>query len=141
MKIKNSEIVSMLKVLSSFGNKKLPQKISYAITKNNIIISKEYKYYSEALEKIISNYSEYTEKDSNGNPLLQPSGLPKILEEYNDVFNNEVIELLNIETDVNLYIIDENCFDYDDAIGKYDVLSPIEIIQLQQVLCKGDSDD
>ena len=39
MKIKNTEVISMLNNLSKYKDTKLPQKISYAITKNNIILS------------------------------------------------------------------------------------------------------
>ena len=48
----------------------------------------------------------------------------------------KVNDLLNIEFDIDLFTISEECFNYDDTIGKYDVLSPSEIMFLQSFLCK-----
>lgn len=136
MKIKNTEVISMLNNLSKYKDTKLPQKISYAITKNNIILSKEYEYYESEINKIKELYSTHMFKDKNGEIEMYSNGIPRL---DDDTLEKEMIhrinELLLIENDIDMHIIDEDCFNYDDCNGKYDVLSPIEIMNLQRILC------
>ena len=136
MKIKNAEVISMLNNLSKYKDTKLPQKISYAITKNNIILSKEYEYYESEINKIKELYSTHMFKDKNGEIEMYSNGIPRL---DDDTLEKEMIhrinELLLIENDIDMHIIDEDCFNYDDCNGKYDVLSPIEIMNLQRILC------
>lgn len=136
MKIKNTEVISMLNNLSKYKDTKLPQKISYAITKNNIILSKEYEYYESEINKIKELYSTHMFKDKNGEIEIYSNGIPRL---DDDTLEKEMIhrinELLLIENDIDMHIIDEDCFNYDDCNGKYDVLSPIEIMNLQRILC------
>ena len=135
MKIKNTEVISMLNNLSKYKDTKLPQKISYAITKNNIILSKEYEYYESEINKIKELYSTHMFKDKNGEIEMYSNGIPRL---DDDTLEKEMIhrinELLLIENDIDMHIIDEDCFNYDDCNGKYDVLSPIEIMNLQRIL-------
>ena len=58
MKIKNLELIVIINILSSFNDKKLPQKISYAITRNYMILEKEYQYYDKEIKKIFSQYEK-----------------------------------------------------------------------------------
>lgn len=51
MKYKNIEIVNIVKFLDGISEKKLPQKISYAIMRNTSNFQKEYNYYEHALKK------------------------------------------------------------------------------------------
>ena len=136
MKIKNTEVISMLNNLSKYKDTKLPQKISYAITKNNIILSKEYEYYESEINKIKELYSNHMFKDKNGEIEMHSNGIPRL---DDDTLEKQMIhrinELLLIENDIDMHIIDEDCFNYDDCNGKYDVLSPIEIMNLQRILC------
>ena len=138
MKIRNFELLTIANILGSFGNKKMPQKISYAITRCNMCLANELEYYNECLKNIISNYEPYIIKDNDGNPKLYPTGIPMVKKEYEKDYDKDVTDLLNIEIEVDIYTIDENCFNYDDSNNKYDVLSPIEITQLQQILCRRD---
>ena len=130
MKIKNTEVISMLNNLSKYKDTKLPQKISYAITKNNIILSKEYEYYESEINKIKELHSTHMFKDKNGEIEMYSNGIPRL---DDDTLEKEMIhrinELLLIENDIDMHIID------DDCNGKYDVLSPIEIMNLQRILC------
>ena len=125
----------MLNNLSKYKDTKLPQKISYAITKNNIILSKEYEYYESEINKIKELYSTHMFKDKNGEIEMYSNGIPRL---DDDTLEKEMIhrinELLLIENDIDMHIIDEDCFNYDDCNGKYDVLSPIEIMNLQRIL-------
>ena len=132
----NRDVIGILNTLNQYQNSKLPQRISYAITKNTMIFSKEYEYYEKELTKLKDEYKEYMVKDAKGELEVNTIGMPK----FNDTsmereFVNKVNELLSIEVKVDIYHIDEKCFDYDDVNNKYDALSPNEMIYLQRILC------
>lgn len=139
MKIKNLELIVIINILSSFNDKKLPQKISYAITRNYMILEKEYQYYDKEIKKIFSQYEKYFELDNDNKPIVNTNGIPLIKDEYKDEvqgkYTSEINELLNIEIDVDLYSISVDCFEYDDADNKYDILTPMEIMNLQRIIC------
>ena len=52
------------------------------------------------------------------------------------IVNNGEVSVKRDPARENLFTISEECFNYDDTIGKYDVLSPSEIMFLQSFLCK-----
>lgn len=135
MKIKNIDIINYENVLEYFGDKKLPQKISYAITKNMFIISKELEPYRVSLQKIIDAYQDYQIKNSNGEIENMSIGIPKVDKEHETNYLSEVNDLINIETNIELYHIGEDVFDYQDS-ERYDAMSAQDIITLQSVLCK-----
>ena len=132
----NLTMIKIVEMLSAFSNKKLPQRISFAITKNLMAINKEYQVYEIELKKILSEYSNDFILDENNNPKCNNQGLPIVVEEKSEEYQNKILELLNIEVDVDLYLIDLDCFDYDDRVGNYDSLSANEIATLQMVICK-----
>ena len=139
MKIKNGTLINMINVLNTCGKKKLPQKISYAITKNIINLSGNYECYSKSIQKIVSDYGDYILKDDDGKQMVNNVGLPMVDDSHMADYISEINELLGIEIDVNLYTIDDSVFDYDDS--KYDVLTAQEILQLQTILCKSDGEE
>lgn len=135
MKINNYNIIGLLNTLNKFANKRLPQKICYAITKNVMIIDKEYKIYTEQLKKIIDNYDEYIEVDENGQKKFSEQGIPVMTDEIQrENFIKELNDLLSIDVELNLFTINEECFDYDND-NIYDSLTPSEIITLQNICC------
>ena len=136
MKMRNIELIIISNNLEKYKDKKLPQKISYAITKNNMLIMQEQKIYIEEFNKIIKEYDEYIIKDTDGQMKLNTNGIPMVKSEVEKEYMQKVNDLLNIEFDIVLFTISEECFNYDDTIGKYDVLSPSEIMFLQSFLCK-----
>lgn len=136
MKVNNYELVNISNILEVFADKRLPQRISYAITKNLLSISDDVGNYNKHLSKLFEEYKEHIELDIDGNPLLRPNGLPVIID--NDVlqdFDKEILELLNIEIEVAFYTIDDECFNYDDT-DKYDSMTANDIATLQSFLCK-----
>lgn len=133
MKIKNYTLINYDNILSQYADKRFPQKISYAITKNIMLVGKELEAYRTSLKKIMDSYSEFFEKDEKGNPVNLPIGIPKVDEAHMDDYTNEINDLLQIEVDVNLFKISDDAFDYSD--DKYDVLTPAEIITLSQIMC------
>ena len=134
MKITNYTMVNVLNALNNFGDKKLPQKISYAITKNIMIFRKEYKCYEREFKKLLAKYDKDIEKDVDGNMVQNKDGIPVVNGEASKDFYNELNELLRIELDVNIYQIPSDVFDYEDS-ERYDAMSASEIIQLQSIMC------
>ncbi len=136
MKITNGTLINMINVLNMCGQKKLPQKINYAITKNIINLNGDYKCYSKSIQKIVSDYGDYILKDDDGKQMVSNVGLPMVDDSHMADYISEINELLGIEINVNLYTIDDSVFDYDDS--KYDVLTAQEMLQLQTIVCKDD---
>lgn len=135
MKLTNFAIVNMMNTLEKFAEKKLPQRISYAITKNLILLQSEYDCYIKSLNKLFVNYDEYMVRDENKNIMSNDMGIPIVDSNVAKEFNEEISNLLNIEIEVQLYCILEDVFDYEDNANRYDSLSAADIINLQTVLC------
>lgn len=140
MILKNKDILARVNVLDEYCTKRFPQRISYAITRNAKIFSDEVELYNKELKKILDDYKEYYVNDENGKPKInEANGLPIINPEHSNDFMHEIMELLEIEVDVNPYFIKEESFDYDDS--KYDAMSAIDIMNLQNVLCEKDTEN
>jgi len=135
MKLTNIEIVNIINILEQYSEKKLPQKISYAITKNILILKEDYLCYEKELNKIFDIYDADLQKDEEGELIRSENGIPLLKKGSNNSFVKDVTELLNITVDINLYKINSELFDYIDAENRYDPLSPKDIIVLQDVLC------
>ena len=140
MKMTNFTLVNMMNVLQSYSDKKLPQKISFAITRNLMKISKEYSVYDAQLKKLFESYSDHMVKDDNGNMQTYDSGIPIVDDSIKPEFDEQIAELLNIEIEVDMYYIDQEVFDYDDK-GIYDAMSAQDIMVLQSILCKQDNEE
>ena len=134
MVLKNFQLIQYNDMLMSYADKKLPQKISYAITKNLMIISSELEIYSKMLNKIVDSFDEYLIKDEDGNSKYYPSGLPLVDEEHEKDYTSQVEELLNQEIKVQFYHIDEDAFIYENS-DRYDILSAVDIMKLSEILC------
>lgn len=143
MKATNFAVVNMVCILESLAEKKLPQKITYAITRNLILLKNDYNCYIKSLEKLFANYDEYIIRDENNNVMSNDIGIPIVDNIVSKEFNDEVSSLLNIKIEIELYHISENVFDYEDAENRYDPLSATEIMSLQSILCeeKGNKND
>lgn len=135
MKITNFNLINIVKMLDSYAEKKLPQKISYAITRNFDIFKNNYGYYEKSLNKLFSKYDKYITKDDNSNIIFNDAGIPIIENSKSKEFNEELANLLNIEIEINPYYIPKNSFNYEDNKNRYDSLSALDIINLQSVLC------
>ena len=140
-KITNAILISFIKILDGVSKKKMPQKISYAITKNIINLSKEYECYITELEKIFNEYCNNFVLDDNGNKTFDVNGIPIVQDNVKENYFNSLNNLLNLDIEVPIYTIDDKYFDYDDSDNRYDILSPIEMIQLQNIICDGDNNE
>lgn len=135
MKVNNINLINKRNVLNKYADKKLPQKIAYAITKNILIIEDALKAYEVNLEKIINSYEDYFIKNDNGENIELPIGIPKVDDEHVDNYIYEINQLLNIESDVDLYYIEESDFDYNES-DRYDAVSAVDILSMRSVLCE-----
>lgn len=141
MKLTNFAVVNMINTLEKCAEKKLPQKISYTITRNLMLLQKDYDCYIKSLNKLFSNYDDYIVKDENKNIMNNDVGIPIVDSKVEKEFNEEISNLLNIEIEIKLHCIPENVFDYEDNANRYDSLSATDIINLQTVLCNGEGSD
>ncbi len=135
MKVNNYFLINMMNTLNAYAEKKLPQKINYAIIRNLLILQKEVEIYENQLKKILDEYTEHFVKDEEGNVIHSDSGLPVVSEEVHNDFYEQVNELLNIEIDVNMYYVKEEVFDYEER-DYHDPLTGKDILVLQSIICK-----
>lgn len=138
MKYKNIEIVNIVNFLNSISEKKLPQKISYAIMRNTSNFQKECNYYEQALKKILESYKDFFVKKSDDELVMISIGVPLVDDKHMEEYTEEIQELLDIEVEIQIYKIDSKDFDYEDSNGKYDVLTVKELLQLTNLFCKED---
>jgi hypothetical protein len=135
MLVTNFKILKTLSILQNFEEKRFPQKISYGIIKNLQILNKEREIYLQGLDKIISNYSDYLQKDENGKVIFNKNGLPVVTEEVKNDFYKEIDDLLSIQVEINPYFIPEATFNYENLNGRYDELSLKDTLLLMSILC------
>ena len=138
MKYKNIEVVSIVNFLNSISEKKLPQKISYAIMRNTSNFQKECNYYEQALKKILEGYKDFFVKKSDDELVMTSIGVPLVDNKHMKEYTEEIQELLDIEVEIQIYKIDSKDFDYEDPNGKYDVLTVKELLQLTNLFYKED---
>ena len=101
MIIKNEKLVNSIGVLSKLTNMELPIKLSYAFSKNITKIDRELTVYNKEREKLIEKYGE---KDKEGKLKTKEDGTINIIDI--DSFNKDLKEILEIETEVDIHVID-----------------------------------
>ena len=140
MKYRNIDVVQIVTFLDKISERKLPQKINYAIMRNLDNFQKENQFYEKSLNKIIESYKDFLLKDSDGNLVISKIGIHTVDESHIEDYNNEISELISLEVDVKIYQVPESIFDYEDSNGKYDTLSGSEILKLVKIFGKTDED-
>lgn len=108
MKITNQELLNSIPTLRKLSKEQLPIKISYTISKNIKNIEEELVVYEEERQKLIKKHAEL---DKEGKPKVNDNGNYVIKQENQLDFNGEVLELMSIETDVNISKIDLNALE------------------------------
>lgn len=140
MKYRNINVVQIVTFLDKISERKLPQKINYAIMRNLDSFQKENQFYEKSLNKIIESYKDFLVKDSDGNLVISKLGIPTVDGSHIEDYNNEISELISLEVDVKIYQVPESIFDYEDSNGKYDTLSGSEILKLVKIFGETDED-
>lgn len=108
MKLSNEKLVNSIGVLSKLTNMELPIKLSYTFSKNITKIDRELTTYNKERQKLIEKYGE---KDEEGNLKNKEDGTINILDI--DSFNKDLKEILEIETEVDIHLIDLEKVDAD----------------------------
>ena len=131
LQITNFELVQIANLIKELENKRFPQKLSYAIMKSIINISKEVEIYTKQLNAIIEAYKEEGKLvlDNKGEIVFENNGIPKVKTEFVEEFAKELDELLNFKVTVEVSSFSEEMFDYEEE-NRYDVLTPSEMIVL-----------
>ena len=133
MRLTLKEISDKYQAFNTIIAKKLPIKLSYAISKNMTTLEDEAKVIDDNRIKLAQTYAE---KNEDGSPkVINNSYVISDLES----FNKELNEYYKSETNIEVCKIDSNELDkLDDP--RYDTLSPSEIMTLQFMLEDGVSD-
>jgi hypothetical protein len=119
MKMTNIEVVNKINQLTKIGEKKLPARIGYAISKNIGLFEGIYKPYDSERKKILD---EYSEKDEEGNPIINGDNY-KITDTR--ACSEEMQALFDTENEIdNIHMVEIGAFEYGD---KYDALTPNEL--------------
>ena len=131
LQVTNFELVQIANLIKELENKRFPQKLSYAIMKSIINISKEVEIYTKQLNAIIETYKEEGKLvlDNKGEIVFENNGIPKVKTEFVEEFAKELDELLNFKVTVEVSSFSEEMFDYEEE-NRYDVLTPSEMIVL-----------
>lgn len=101
MRLSNEKLVNSIGVLSKLTNMELPIKLSYAFSKNITKIDRELTAYNKERQKLIEKYGE---KDEEEKLKTKEDGTINILDL--DSFNKDLKEILEIETEVDIHVID-----------------------------------
>lgn len=123
MKLSNEKLVNSIDVLSKLTNMELPIKLSYAFSKNITNIDRELVAYNKEKRKLIKKYGE---KDKEGNLKTKKDGTINILNIDN--FNKELKEILEIETEVDIHLIDLESTNVDINI------TPLELMLIDYMI-------
>lgn len=128
MQIKLAEIEAKVIALGQLGAKKLPVKLSYAVSKNKKVLTSELQTFSEARTKICTDNAE---KDENGNPRVDESNSYMFPDdETRERVVNEVTELINSEIDVDILTVPIDVVEKCDNDG-FDNLTASEMESIE----------
>ena len=117
MKLSNEKLVNSIGVLNKLTNMELPIKLSYAISKNITKINRELVVYNKERQKL---FEKYGEKDEESKLKTKEDGTINILDI--DSFNKDLKEILEIETEVDIHVIDLEKVDVDINITPGEIM-------------------
>ena len=133
MRLTLKEISDKYQAFNKIIAKKLPIKLSYAISKNMTTLEDEAKVIDDNRIKLAQTYAE---KNEDGSPKVINNSY--VIDDI-ESFNKELSEYYKTEIDIDICKVNSSILDkLDDP--KYDVLSPSEIMTLQFMLEDGVSD-
>ena len=98
MKLKLGELSTIIGSLNKLIDKEISIKTSYKLSKLTRNLMNEYKLYEDNRVKLINKYAE---KDEIGNVKINKEDNTIIILDVNrDKFNNEFVELINIDIEI-----------------------------------------
>ena len=127
MKMTLIDVIKRQAFLASLVKKKLPYKLSYAISKNIKKLEDEIKIIEEGR---IALLEEYAVKDENNKPVITDNRyeLGDMLEKYTEEYK----KYMDTDTDVEIYVVHFSVLEYDDS--RLDVLTVEEIVNIDFML-------
>lgn len=132
------EVMELWNALGKVKDKKMPVKISFAISRNISLLSPEVRDIQRHRTDIIQ---KYIERDPDGIPVVDADGGAKITDP--EALETELTTLLSEESDVKIRMIPEEAFlDCDNE--RYDAFTPGEISALSAMIeykTQGDNDE
>ena len=127
MRLTLKEISDKYQAFNKIIAKKLPIKLSYAISKNMTTLEDEAKVIDDNRIKLAQTYAE---KNEDGSPKVINNSY--VIDDI-ESFNKELSEYYKTEIDIDIGTVNSSDLDkLDDP--KYDALSPSEIMALQFML-------
>lgn len=124
------EIRDKYKVFVAISSKKLPIKLSYAISKNLSVLEKEANLIDDNRIKLAEAYAE---KNPDGTPIIDENKRYVINEAALPSLNKEIAEYYRTVTSID--ICKANIKELDKLEdSRYDALSPAEILALDFML-------
>lgn len=138
MKMKLNEIINNYMNLTAIAKKKLPIKLSFAISKNMIALESDAKIIDA---KRVELAKLYCTKDENGEPIVDADGNINIDKESKAKFESELNSYYDSETNEVITMIDEDEIYIKMEDERYDPLSPAEILALGFMMDSSKSKD
>lgn len=122
------EVMELWNALGKVKDKKMPVKISFAISRNISLLSPEVRDIQRHRTEIIQ---KYIEKDPDGKPIVDTDGGAKISDP--EGLEKDLDTLLSEESDIVVRIVSEDAFAAIDG-DRYDPLTPGEISALSAMI-------
>lgn len=126
MKVK--QIINIYKKLEIFSDKRLPIRISYAISRNMKIAYEICQSFDNSRTELLEKYGAH---DENGELVVDGSGRVKLNDSKK--FADEIDELLDVEEEINFVKISLDDLQRCDS-DNYDPLTPNEITVLDMIV-------
>lgn len=134
MKLTLREITNKYQALKTLIDKKMPARLSYAISRNLVTIEEETKNIDDSRIKIAETYAE---KNEDGTCKI--IGNHYVISDI-EAFNAEIENFYNTEIEINICVIDSYEINkLEDP--RYDVLTPSEITTLDFMLIDNQKTD
>ncbi len=121
--------------LAPLAQKKLPHRLAYAIGKNLLALQAEQKLVEERRMEMVKTYAE---SDEAGDPVIKDNNYV-FPEEGLKQFKEEFDDFMKTETEVAVYTIQEELLEQLES-ERYDVLTPVELISLEFMIEKAESE-
>ena len=121
------ELMNNHNLLVSLSGKKLPVRLSFAITVNIETMEKRVRQLDAMRLKLLASYAN---KDAAGEPVIK-DGNYSLDEDALAQFQKEYGDLMQEQNDVPIKTITRDVIEAVDASDRYDALTPAEIIGMR----------
>lgn len=124
MKLTLKKATENYNALAAVAEKKLPVKLSYAISKNLAKLQPEYELVQKARMDLLDQYGK---KDQEGNLVIEDNCYQLSDAE---AFNREMREYIDTEIEVDIHLVSTDELSKLEEF-RYDILTPAELVSLE----------